>query len=316
MFGERVNCKRGKLLFLMAILILFVRLGSSFPGWDAFGISDPTTINNTISLLQQENDSSGLIEFLLNDDDLDRVPNSIDFCPNSRFRNVDRYGCDLNQFCSALGCSRDCFRADWKNDSKIRNRGDCTLVLVEKEGKIQQPECAPLICIDDPKNITVPNSSVNAELIFTPSINHSPSNFLVKLDNVPSGFGPINNSVYGGWCVELSKSILSMINYNATLISSLDPDLLTKCPLCAGVQFDKINYIINHKPAGVPASDVQIAIWHFTPLGIDTQDPDALAIIAEAEAFGDGFLPTKGQFVAVVVKINNFTQLIFIEVDP
>jgi hypothetical protein len=58
---------------------------------------------------------------------------------------------------------------------------------------------------------------------------------------------------------------------------------------------------------------IQCAIWHFCGINSAIQS-DAQALVDAANANGDGYISEK--WVAVLLVINDNTQLTFIEVDP
>ena len=75
------------------------------------------------------------------DDDNDGVPNELDKCPDSlKGEDIDRNGCDAFQFCEQFSCSLNCFSADFKNNENTTMPGDCTVVIIAKEGKYY-PRC-------------------------------------------------------------------------------------------------------------------------------------------------------------------------------
>ncbi len=71
-------------------------------------------------------------------------------CDDGNLINGD--GCDENckeesiyDFCAQFYCGWSCYMADWKNNEPgIRFPGDCTIVLVEREGQIY-PKCVPTV---------------------------------------------------------------------------------------------------------------------------------------------------------------------------
>jgi len=160
------------------------------------------------------------------------------------------------------------------------------------------------------------------------------------LVNVPPGFSVINQS-YLGWCVDSFVSIdPQQVNpgliYEPVLYGSEDTAALQAAGL-PSVNWDKVNYIINHKPVGANASDIQDAIWDFiggggpgqtllqsgSPgFGFVAPNPAVVAaIVADANANGAGFDPGPGQLTAVLLALpgnlqpnGQTAQPIFIEV--
>lgn len=129
--------------------------------------------------------------------------------------------------------------------------------------------------------------------------------FYVLLSNVPDGYH-VSNGEYLGWCVDKYHTISKKITYTASLYSSYDLGNPKPDP-----DWDKVNYILNHKQGSVNA--VQEAIWYFID-EVETSNPDAQALINDANANGQGFVPAPGERMAVVVWIDSETQIPIIEV--
>jgi hypothetical protein len=140
----------------------------------------------------------------------------------------------------------------------------------------------------------LPTSPVSIE-ITTSAPNIYP--LTIVLSNVPSGFD-VTNGPYTGFCANLSITITIGVVYSATLVSSLT---------ISGGMWNEINYILNNVPAGATGHDIQAAIWlvlGFTDaqiLAIAGFTPSALAntMGANAELYGESFVPGPGQIVAV-----------------
>ena len=127
----------------------------------------------------------------------------------------------------------------------------------------------------------------------------------IMLSDVPSGYH-VSNGIYAGWCVDQDHYICQGVNYPARLYSSYDPENPYSSP-----QWDKINYILNHKKG--TTADVQDAIWHFVN-GKNDLTQAAQDMVNEANEHGEGFVPGPGQILAVVLYIDNNTQIPIIEV--
>lgn len=246
------------------------------------------------------------------DRDNDEICDVFDLCPNSKsYSKVDSRGCDISQFCEKFYCSLNCFYADFMNDEpQEKNPGDCTLVVLNKEGKYY-PKCIPLQCYRDPKNLSLklPDEAIHVLINFS-GFN---SYFKTTLFNVSSGYS-VNNSNYPAWCVDEDHGINHNLIYEAKLYSSYDPNLSIKCPYCNTSNLDKVNYILNHKQGSV--FDIQSAIWYFIDHGIYPTDQHAIAMVEEAKLYGNGFVPGKGEIMAVLVNIGKWSQTTIIEIDP
>lgn len=154
----------------------------------------------------------------------------------------------------------------------------------------------------DVPNISLPPSQVTVEVVY-PS---SECYYYVVLSNVPEGYY-ISNGQFLGWCVDEHHYIYKGRTYSATLYSSYASDNPNQDP-----DWDKVNYILNHKRG--TWNDVQAAIWYFVDGGKWPSDADAQAMINDANANGEGFIPAAGETLAVVVWINDSTQVPIIEV--
>ena len=122
--------------------------------------------------------------------------------------------------------------------------------------------------------------------------------FDATLSGVGAGFD-VTDGTYGSWCVQMD--IFADVGL-VTLLSSDDTALPADA---AGFEWDRINYLLNHK-AGA-AWDIQQAIWVL--LGqenIANVTPAAAAMAADAIANGDGFAPAPGQMIAVLLYSDGF----------
>jgi hypothetical protein len=125
--------------------------------------------------------------------------------------------------------------------------------------------------------------------------------FVIALSNVPGGYD-VSNGAYTGWCVDLTHGIQRGTEYQMNLYSSLSPPAEV-----SSVQWDMINYILNHKDAGTGA-DIQDALWYFinggayfTSWGIPhTTSATTEAIVADALANGAGYTPGIGDTLAII----------------
>jgi hypothetical protein len=120
-----------------------------------------------------------------------------------------------------------------------------------------------------------------------------------------------------GWCADPNVDI-DPGTHTVTLYSTARPNLLPTDLQNAG--WDNVNYLLNNKPDGASKWDIQLAIWYL----FDKWDSEnwgqpsssVQALIDDATAHGNGWYPTSGEVVAVILKEVNGEQLCFIEVDP
>lgn len=148
------------------------------------------------------------------------------------------------------------------------------------------------------------------------------------MSEIPDGYD-FSNGDYDSWCADSTEYIMPQDTYEVKMYSTCSPDL----PWYAkdDERWDYINYILNQDYAttlGANWITIQNAMWHFTDanpvveeLPFIEYDPDiAQAIIDDAEANGGGFVPSTGQWAAIILDPNNgqtqTIQLTFIVVDP
>ncbi|MEW5800904.1 MAG: SdrD B-like domain-containing protein [bacterium] len=116
------------------------------------------------------------------------------------------------------------------------------------------------------------------------------------LSNIPDGY-TVTNGTYPGWCADQQLGIRFLYTYQVILLSSYDlalPDYLQNS------DWDKINYIINHKQGTV--DDIQEAIWYFTD-DILPSTAEGQAMVDDALMNGWHFCPEPGQVAAVICAI-------------
>lgn len=150
-----------------------------------------------------------------------------------------------------------------------------------------------------------------------------PAAFRVTFSGIGTGYSVSDSLDYLGWCLEDNHLINST---TITLYSSYDPNLpanvatytdsntpaVVANPSLLGqpIPWDKLNYLLNHKPSGngleTDRADTQAAI-KLLIYGAST-DPipsgPALAAVADAQANGAGFVPAPGQVIAVILHID------------
>ena len=80
------------------------------------------------------------------DKDHDGVCDTDDNCDDSKLGEpIDENGCDILQFCSKFSCGFDCLKADFLDNENVTYPQDCTIGVVEREGKLLQPICVPTV---------------------------------------------------------------------------------------------------------------------------------------------------------------------------
>jgi hypothetical protein len=113
------------------------------------------------------------------------------------------------------------------------------------------------------------------------------------------------------YCVDLDHTISPGHVYDATLYSTLDPN----APVDKPENLDLVNYVMNTDYSGIGAgkNEIQAAIWtlvdDITPTsgtgGISWNQAIVDAIVADAYANGEGFVPSAGQNIGVILWIGD-----------
>ena len=151
--------------------------------------------------------------------------------------------------------------------------------------------------------------------------------FDVTLSGIGAGYD-ISNGLYGVNCFNQNVSIFLGSTYTMDVHSSLHPELMGAD--CAGLPWDKANWIINHLDDFAPYNwyDIQQALWMLEdPLydGLNTHGGSVpaitaagLAMVAGANANGAGYTPLPGGWAAVAFDAadGSTIQCIFTRVDP
>ena len=133
------------------------------------------------------------------------------------------------------------------------------------------------------------------------------SYFKMTLSDIPAGFD-ITNGTYQGWCVQKDIQMTQGVSHTVLLYSSYDSQMPEsfRCE-----NWDKINYVLNHKQGG--RQSIQDAIWYYINLSQFPSDPDAQAMIADADAQGTGYVPKQGNLMAVLIEGVPVIQRTFLE---
>jgi hypothetical protein len=169
---------------------------------------------------------------------------------------------------------------------------------------------------DCPTNLLPPLSLQASSMICLQAADNAPSSFYqAALSNVPPGF-IVQNGFYQGWCVDYAGGLTTNEVYKPAFLYLSHGPLP---PQLENTNWDRVNYILNHKQGD--SFDVQAAIWHF--IGGPIPDTDArfiplssfaANIIADADAHGAGFVPGPGQISAVILDLGTDAQTNIIEV--
>jgi hypothetical protein len=138
------------------------------------------------------------------------------------------------------------------------------------------------------------------------------SYFSTVLSNVPAGYD-VTNGTYPGWCIEEPIFITEGVEHTVTLYSSYDPSLPAHLQ---DPDWDMVNYLLNHKQGD--SYDIQNATWYFVNGGNMPTSLAGQAMVNDALANGEGFIPVGSQVIAVICDtgIDEHDQRSIIEVEP
>lgn len=131
-------------------------------------------------------------------------------------------------------------------------------------------------------------------------------------------YNPSLNGTYDGWCINLDRVIYTNSTYLAKVYSSYEtlPNYLIERP----ENLDLVNWLINQdfltlnsvEGDGFSSDEIQEAIWtlvesDFYESSHFTNDSDSNYLVSLAQQFGEGFVPTIGQKMAVVLEPINYS---------
>lgn len=141
--------------------------------------------------------------------------------------------------------------------------------------------------------------------------NGTDSYFRTLLSNVPLGYD-VTDGEYLGWCADRRYIIpRGGVTHEVTLYCSCNPADLPED--IKDKEWDKVNYIINHKNGTM--MDIQEAIWYFINM-VDGYSPSTLeawSMVNDALENGTGFVPRSGNVLAIICYPKEVTQRTFIE---
>ena len=150
-----------------------------------------------------------------------------------------------------------------------------------------------------PTNVTATDDGLKlpSEMVRIEVFDGTESYFSTTLSNVPAGYD-VANGTYLGWCVDVRTQLeRSPATHEVMLYSSINSSEF------ADERWDMINYILNHKPEQTTAEDIQQAMWYFVNMNASYTPTrnGAWTIINDTLQNGNGFIPTQGQIIAVIV---------------
>jgi len=122
------------------------------------------------------------------------------------------------------------------------------------------------------------------------------------LSGVPTGFDVKDGMYTPAWCVDRDGMSLAISGVQVYMFSSLALPSEEVYPLLYILDWNKVNYILNHIPEGATTADIQQAIWALLP-PVATDPPRteiSNGMVSAANSLGAAFVPGQGQVVAVI----------------
>ncbi len=117
------------------------------------------------------------------------------------------------------------------------------------------------------------------------------SRFELFFIDVRYGYDLVDFEFYKSWCLQKDKPIRRNAIHKIRLYNCYDPNLP---PEFRGMEWNQINYIVNHKKGSKEA--IQQAIWHFTYSGKPQKlSAEAAQLVEEANLKGKDYIPAEGE---------------------
>jgi hypothetical protein len=167
------------------------------------------------------------------------------------------------------------------------------------------------------KDVNLPTEPVTMAGSYYGWTTYDESYWKITLSNVPPGLGyDVWNGDWRGWCAQSGITWNGGAN-SVVLWSTANPSLPG---YLQNAGWDNVNYLLNNHPDEATVPDLQTAFWLLLGEQPWSQWPDqpsvlALQMVADANANGEGWYPTSGDWIAVICD-NGSLQRCFIEVDP
>jgi hypothetical protein len=159
--------------------------------------------------------------------------------------------------------------------------------------------------------LNLPPGTVTTEVTFSISLS-LPSYITIQFPGLAPGFDVSSTVTYLAWCANFSGTLPVSPTGNPDLYSATFPYTLYNTygalpANAASSHWGNVNYLLNHKGSASVAA-VQEAIWfllsgqyHVNQFIPSVPPPGAAALVADALANGNGFIPAAGQNVAVLL---------------
>jgi hypothetical protein len=126
----------------------------------------------------------------------------------------------------------------------------------------------------------------------------APTYIEIVLAGIGPGFDVVDGVGYPGWCDDDQVSATPGQQY-CDIPTILRNSTGTLPVYLQAIPWDKINYLLNHKGSATPP-EIQDAIWQFTN-GTACPSNGCNALVDDANANGNGFVPGSGDIVAIIL---------------
>ncbi len=134
--------------------------------------------------------------------------------------------------------------------------------------------------------------------------------FALELSGVPAGYD-IADGIYDGWCADEDIPLPFFVTHEVDIYSSYDPALP---PSLQDDDWDMVNYVLNNKHPMAHDFDIQEAISYFVGTEVVPYSFWAQFMVNDALANGEGFYPSSGEIIAVILDAGPGVQPTIIEV--
>jgi hypothetical protein len=134
------------------------------------------------------------------------------------------------------------------------------------------------------------------------------SRFEIYFLNTGNRYDLVDYEFYKAWCLEQGKPIVRNVIHKIRLYNCYDTGLTAKF---AGMEWNQINYVINHKHAS--PKDNQEAVWYFAGSRKKPLSEEAAKIVEEANVNGKDYKPAEGELIAVICDPHENKQALFLE---
>jgi len=171
------------------------------------------------------------------------------------------------------------------------------------EQDIHKGDVAAVNTAQGPASAKIPDRTVEMFIRSGPN-----SRFEIFFLDVKYDYDLVDYEFYNAWCLEEGKPIRRDAIHKVRLYNCYDPDLP---PQFADMEWNKINYTINHKDESKKVT--QEAIWYFAGTKRTPLSPEANQFIEEVNLKGKDYKPAEGELQAVICAPQERKQPVFLE---